>query len=69
MFTDRELVLSVRGDGRGFVPPEQPADLAHNDHFGLMGMGERALLYGGKLLIESAPGQGAAITVHLPFIR
>jgi signal transduction histidine kinase len=65
-FGAHELVLRVRDDGRGFVPPEQPADLARNGHFGLMGMRERALLYGGKLVIESAPGQGASITAHLP---
>ena len=65
-FGDTELILSVRDDGRGFAPPEQPADLARQGHFGLMGMRERTLLYGGKLTITSAPGQGAEIAAHLP---
>lgn len=65
-FDERELRLTVRDDGRGFIPPDQPADLARNGHFGLMGMRERALLYGGKLTIESAPGQGTAIRAALP---
>jgi len=56
----------VRDDGRGFTPPEQPADLVHQGHFGLMGMRERALLYGGQLTIASAPGQGTTITARLP---
>lgn len=65
-FQPRELALSVVDDGRGFTPPDQPADLARDGHFGLMGMRERALLYGGQLGIESAPGKGARITARLP---
>jgi len=65
-FTPAHLTLVVRDDGRGFTPPEQPADLVHQGHFGLMGMRERALLYGGQLTIASAPGQGTTITARLP---
>jgi signal transduction histidine kinase len=65
-FGEGGLVLSVRDDGKGFTPPEQPADLARHGHFGLMGKRERALLYGGKLTIDSAPGRGARITAYLP---
>ena len=62
------LSLLVRDDGVGFTPPEQPADLAHQGHFGLMGMRERVLLYGGQLTITSSPGQGATITARLPLL-
>ena len=65
-FAADSLILRVRDDGVGFIPPEQPADLARQGHFGLMGMRERALLYGGQLTITSAPGQGATITARLP---
>lgn len=65
-FTPEGLRLRVRDNGRGFVPPDQPADLAQAGHFGLMGMRERALLYGGHLLIESALGRGTLITAWLP---
>jgi signal transduction histidine kinase len=68
-FDAAELRLSIRDDGRGFAPPAQPTDLARDGHFGLMGMRERALLYGGKLTIESAPGQGTTIRASLPLIR
>jgi signal transduction histidine kinase len=67
-FGERELQVAVRDNGRGFTPPDQPADLAREGHFGLMGMRERALLYGGKLTIESAPGQGTVIRASLPLI-
>jgi signal transduction histidine kinase len=60
------LTLSVRDDGRGFVPPDQPADLVTEGHFGLMGMRERAMLYGGHLTIDSSPGKGTTITARLP---
>lgn len=69
VFAPQHLTLVVRDDGRGFTPPEQPADLARAGHFGLMGMRERALLYGGQLTIVSSPGQGATITARLPLAR
>ena len=60
------LGLTIRDDGRGFIPPEQPTDLARQGHFGLMGMHERALLYGGRLIITSAPGSGCTVSAWLP---
>ena len=60
------LTLEVEDNGRGFAPPDQPADLARLGHFGLMGMRERAMLYGGAMSIRTAPGQGATVTVRLP---
>jgi signal transduction histidine kinase len=65
-FAPEALTLIVRDDGRGFVPPDQPADLARQGHFGLMGMHERAMLYGGRLDIVSAPGKGTTVTAILP---
>jgi signal transduction histidine kinase len=63
--TDR-LTLRVRDDGCGFEPPLNPADLTRAGHFGLMGIRERALLFGGKIEVRSRPGQGTALEVHLP---
>lgn len=67
-FAADTLILVIRDDGVGFTPPEQPTDLAHQGHFGLMGMRERALLYGGRLAITSSPGKGTTITVRLPIL-
>jgi signal transduction histidine kinase len=65
-FASAGVTLIVEDDGCGFNPPEQPADLTHEGHFGLMGMRERAMLYGGHLTIASAPGRGTTITAWLP---
>ena len=62
VFTAEMLNLIVRDDGIGFTPPDQPTDLARQGHFGLIGMYERALLYGGQLAITSSPGAGTTIT-------
>lgn len=69
-FTPEYLTLVVRDDGRSFTPPDQPADLARQGHFGLMGMrGARALLCGWQLAITASPGQGATIAARLPLLR
>jgi signal transduction histidine kinase len=65
-FAATGVTLAVEDDGRGFTPPDQPADLTRGGHFGLMGMRERAMLYGGRLSIVSAPGRGTTITAWLP---
>lgn len=66
-FEPAQLMLSVRDDGVGFEAPDLPDTLAHRGHFGLMGIQERALLYGGQLAIQSAPGEGTEVTVRLPY--
>ena len=66
LFAASGLTLTVLDDGRGFTLPEQPTDLARQGHFGLMGMRERAMLYGGQLTVVTAPGKGTTITAWLP---
>ena len=66
-FEDEGLVLSVKDDGQGFEAPDLPDVLARKGHFGLMGIQERVLLYGGQLAIKSAPGDGTEIAVYLPY--
>ncbi len=57
------VCVTIRDDGTGFDSARQTAG------FGLLGMRERAELLDGALSIESAPGQGATITAHLPAHR
>lgn len=65
-FAPNGLALCVRDDGHGFEPPINPADLAHQGHFGLMGIRERALLFGGQMTVHSRLGQGTTLEVFLP---
>ena len=41
-------------------------DLAREGHFGLLGMRERATLYGGWLALHSQPGHGTRVEAYLP---
>ena len=67
LFEAGHLILSVRDDGQGFDSPHLPDALARRGHFGLMGIQERALLYGGQLTIHSEQGEGTEIRVLLPY--
>ena len=57
------LQLQVEDRGCGFDPPTK---LAEHRSSGLRGMHERAVLLGGQLTIDSAPGAGTRITAALP---
>ncbi len=62
-FGDRDLCLRIEDDGAGFVPGgAEGAPL----HFGLVGMHERAERIGGRLSVDSQPGQGATVEVVVP---
>lgn len=52
----------VRDNGNGFDP--QSAD--RGETVGLLGMRERALMLGGDLEIDSAPGKGALLRLRIP---
>lgn len=57
------VCVEVSDNGRGFhCGAGQPAG-----SFGLVGIRERVLMLAGELSIVSAPGQGCAITVCVPF--
>ena len=64
-FADGAMEASVEDNGRGF-------DRAHMgkgsrlEGVGLEGMKERADLVGAQLEIDSQPGQGTRVRVHLP---
>jgi len=53
------LLLSVQDDGKGF-------QVARQRGMGLLGMEERVSYLGGRLQVESAPGQGTELRVVLP---
>ena len=53
------LLLSIQDDGRGFNPPQERG-------MGLIGMEERVSALGGRLVVESASGEGTLLRVALP---
>jgi len=64
-FTNSEVIVQVRDDGKGFVVPTNPAELPEKGHFGLLGLQERAELIDAELEINSTPGQGTKITLRI----
>jgi len=63
-YTTDLVLLSIRDDGRGFLPPPNLDNL--NGGFGLVGMYERCDRIGAQLSILSQPGQGTQILVESP---
>jgi signal transduction histidine kinase len=59
-FDSKEIRLEMRDNGCGFEPRKR------HEGFGLQGMRERAEGMGGQLTIQSAAGQGTAISIVLP---
>jgi signal transduction histidine kinase len=64
-FTERELVVQVQDDGRGFSVPDQASELAVAGHYGLLGMRERADMIEARLDIHSEPGSGTTLELRL----
>jgi PAS domain S-box-containing protein len=59
----------VEDDGIGFDVEELLKTPAKNRRFGLLGMQERVALVGGSLSIESTPGVGTTVLVHIDISR
>ncbi len=62
-----QVCLEVRDDGVGFEVPRYYDGWLDANRLGLVGMRARAKELGGDLEVESQPGQGARIVVHVPF--
>lgn len=68
------VVLDVRDDGVGFNPEadrksrQLGRSAGEMGGFGLRGMHERAERVGGKVLVDSAPGEGTTLAVELPLV-
>jgi len=59
---ERAVELVVEDAGRGFVPDEA----GRAGGLGLISMAERARAAGGALSIDSSPGNGTRVSLHLP---
>ncbi|WP_448628974.1 PAS domain-containing sensor histidine kinase [Pseudomonas nicosulfuronedens] len=58
----RELCLRIADDGVGFDPLATRQGVS----FGLVGMRERVLMFGGTLQIDSQPGEGTTLWIRVP---
>jgi signal transduction histidine kinase len=63
--TDEHLKLQVVDNGVGIAD----ADLNGRKSLGLLGMQERALLFGGDVSISGVPGHGTRVSVSIPIRR
>jgi len=61
---DEEVTIFIEDDGKGFSPSG-----GAGERFGLHGMRERVGLVGGELDIDSAPGKGTRVDIHVPVQR
>jgi signal transduction histidine kinase len=62
-YMDDVVVLDVRDDGRGF-----DSDARDGSGFGLVAMEHRVRRVAGTVSVESAPGEGAALSASVPAI-
>jgi two-component system, NarL family, sensor kinase len=60
-----ELELVVHDDGRGF-PPQRLAERLADGHVGLASQRVRIEAAGGTMQVDSTPGEGTRVEVHLP---
>ncbi|ASF40443.1 histidine kinase [Halobacillus halophilus] len=54
-------MIIVKDDGKGFDPKSKK-----DKSFGLVGMRERVDMLDGELTIDSSPGEGTIVTIHIP---
>lgn len=66
MREDDILRAMLEDDGVGFNPAEVNICSKDGAGLGLIGMQERALLIGGSVVIDSAPGRGTRVCVSVP---
>ncbi|MEU3274830.1 sensor histidine kinase [Saccharomonospora sp. NPDC006951] len=64
-YLDDEAVLDITDNGRGFDPAATEADDTTRGH-GLPAMRARVAQLGGRLTVESAPGEGTAVSAAIP---
>jgi signal transduction histidine kinase len=64
--TRRYLRLRIRDDGRGFAVPADLSELRAGNHYGIIGMHERAHTVDGTLHVASTPGGGTTVEVSVP---
>ncbi|MBX3000460.1 MAG: PAS domain S-box protein [Caldilineaceae bacterium] len=65
---DGHISICVEDEGDGFDVAAARQKRTNDETFGLFSVEERLRLFGGKLIVDSSPGQGARLTLLAPFI-
>ncbi len=68
-YAQEAVTLEVSDDGVGFEVPADQKELAKSGGLGLMGIHERARLFGGQAYINSIPEEGTTVRVEIPLSR
>lgn len=64
-FSETELLVQIRDDGKGFMVPSNPAEFPKRGHFGLLGLQERAEIIGADYQIQSSSEAGTVVTIKV----
>jgi PAS domain S-box-containing protein len=64
-FEKTRIRITITDDGQGFQVPQKIESLASSSRLGIMGMLERARLFGGTLTVNSELGKGTRIVAEL----
>ncbi|CAG0948244.1 partial Oxygen sensor histidine kinase NreB, partial [Anaerolineae bacterium] len=65
-FDEHTATATIEDDGVGFNAPDAPTSYALAGHFGLMGMQERAQLFGGNVYVKSERSKGTKVVAFVP---
>jgi signal transduction histidine kinase len=63
-----QLVIHVGDEGRGFNVAEAAERAEREGRLGLFGIRERLRLFGGRMEVDSTPGSGTRILIHIPTV-
>ncbi|MDX1545442.1 MAG: PAS domain S-box protein, partial [Rhodothermales bacterium] len=65
---EESIMIGIEDDGVGFDPAALEGNNRPDDGFGLVSVRERLRLFGGRLDIESTPGEGTCMTIVTPLL-
>ena len=65
-FNQDQIELIVQDNGVGMTPEQVTRRQVHHQGWGLAGIQERTSLVGGTFDIDSAPGRGTRLIIHIP---
>ena len=65
---DGAVVITIADDGKGFDVNEPSLNANGRQGLGLTGLAERARMLGGTFTVQSTPGRGTTLRLHIPIL-